>query len=87
MGLEPEEPGGSVICAAIEVHKVLRPGFLERVYQNALELKLAARDIRFDTGREHRLIFNFAKPTLGVIGPTTARFERYLVVERLAHDG
>ena len=42
MGLEQEELSGSLIGAAIEVHKALGPGFLESVYENALALELAA---------------------------------------------
>ena len=40
MGLEHEELTGSVIGAAIGVHKALGPGFLESVHENALAIKL-----------------------------------------------
>jgi len=49
-----EEPGGeidavasAVLEAAVEVHRVLGPGFLEGVYEQALDVELTLRCIAF----------------------------------------
>jgi GxxExxY protein len=39
----------------MEVHSVLGPGFLEAVYQEALEIELAARHIPFIAQQELRI--------------------------------
>lgn len=40
-----------IIGAAMEVHRTLGPGFLEKIYQGALCLELDARGLRFERER------------------------------------
>src|SRR5690348_10116429 len=46
-----------IIGAAMEVYNTLGPGFLEAVYQEALEIELAARDIRFLPQHELKILY------------------------------
>ena len=52
----------AVIGAAIEVHRALGPGFLEKVYQEALQLELTARSIPFEA--EKALNINYKEQCL-----------------------
>jgi GxxExxY protein len=47
-GVEVDDLARETIGAAIEVHRVLEPGFLEAIYEEALCVELAKRRLRFD---------------------------------------
>ncbi|MEO7913012.1 MAG: GxxExxY protein [Roseiflexaceae bacterium] len=48
----------AIIGAAIEVHRVLGSGFLEAVYQEALEIELQACQVRFDSQTPLSIMYN-----------------------------
>ena len=48
---ETESVATQIVGSAIEVHRQLGPGFLERIYQDALCLELHARGIAFERER------------------------------------
>jgi GxxExxY protein len=78
MGLEHEEPSGSVIGAAIEVHKALGPCSWSRSTENALALELEARRICF--------VGQLAVPILyrgSEVGPPLALLVAALIVVEL----
>ena len=47
----------ALIGAAMEVYNELGPGFLEPVYQEALEIELAMRRIPFEAQKELRILY------------------------------
>jgi GxxExxY protein len=57
VGHEFEPLSGKIIDAALEVHKVLGPGFLESIYRKALHVALRNRHFRCDQEREIRIFF------------------------------
>lgn len=57
MGHEFEELSSRVIGAALDVHKALGPGFLESVYQKAMEVALEHRNLPRERQKEVHVFF------------------------------
>jgi GxxExxY protein len=47
----------AIVGAAIEVHRELGPGFLEPVYQEAMEIELQSRSVPFES--QKRLVIHY----------------------------
>ena len=47
----------AVIGAAMEVHRVLGAGFLEAVYQEALEIEMESRNIPFEARKDLAVVY------------------------------
>ena len=54
---ETEHIATAVIGAAIEVHRHLGPGFIEKIYQEALCLELDARGFKYE--RERAIVVHY----------------------------
>jgi len=57
MGYEFEALSGRILEAAVAVHKTLGPGFLEGVYQRAMEVALQHRALPFEQQKEFHIFF------------------------------
>jgi GxxExxY protein len=57
MGYDFEALSGQILEAAVAVHKALGPGFLESVYQKAMEVALRHRDLLFEEQKEIHIFF------------------------------
>lgn len=57
MGHDFEALSGRILESAVAVHKALGPGFLESIYQKAMEIALCHRDIPFERQKEIHVIF------------------------------
>lgn len=57
MGHEFEALSGRVLGAAVDVHTSLGPGFLESIYQRAMEVALTNRDVPLERQKEIRIAF------------------------------
>jgi len=52
-----DELAHAIVGAAIEVHRLLGPGFLESIYEEALCVELAVREISFERQKEINVIY------------------------------
>jgi GxxExxY protein len=52
-----EEISGRVLAVALEVHKALGAGFVEPVYQKAMQVALDRRGIAYERQKEIRIFF------------------------------
>ncbi|MEK7447964.1 MAG: GxxExxY protein [Planctomycetota bacterium] len=50
-----------ILGAAFEVHNILGCGFLEKVYENALERELKARKLNYDSQKEINVFYKNQK--------------------------
>jgi len=57
VGHEFEELSGRIPGAALGVHKALGPGFLESIYQRAMEVAFEHRGIAFERQKEVHVYF------------------------------
>ena len=57
MNLENKEITEEVIGSAFEVHKVLGYGFLEKVYQKAMQVELKGRGLKSELEKPVKVIF------------------------------
>jgi GxxExxY protein len=74
----------AVLGAAIEVHKELGSGFLEGVYQEALEIELADRKIPFEPRKSLAICYK-CKPIRKAYEADVVCFEK-IIVELKALD-
>lgn len=61
MDIEKEQPldelTGTIIGCCFEVHNTLGPGFLEKIYVNALKIKLRQKGLHFEAEKEFVVVF------------------------------
>lgn len=63
-GYEDDELTETIIACVIQVHQALGPGFIERIYQNAVAFELAQRGIGFEV--EKRITIYYSGHPMGI---------------------
>jgi GxxExxY protein len=57
VGHEFDELSGRILGAAVDVHKALGPGFLESIYQKAMEVACEHRGIAYERQKDIHVFF------------------------------
>lgn len=60
---ELNQLSNKIIGVAIEIHKVIGPGFIEKIYQRILEIEL--KKVELKTEREKRIIIKWQDEQIG----------------------
>ena len=76
MELVHQEITEQLIGAAFQVHRVLGYGFLERVYQRAMQVELQARGLKVEIEREIHVIYKGVEVAPGTVLPAAFGGER-----------
>ena len=69
---------GNIIGAAIEVHRTLGPGFLERIYEEALAIELEKQGIKFQ--QQYEFAINYKGQKIG-LNKIDLLVEKHVIVE------
>lgn len=67
MGHQFEELSNRILGAAVDVHKALGPGFLENIYQRAMEVSLTHHGIPYERQKQIRIVFEGADVGLHIL--------------------
>ena len=84
MPLEHEKITGEIIGAAYEVYRVLGYGFLESVYQRAMQVELIRRGLNAE--REHKIPVNYKNANVGDFEADMFVEEKVLVELKVAKE-
>jgi hypothetical protein len=75
---ETDQVASAVLQAAIEVHRGLGPGFLETVYEQALDVELTLRRTRFVRQPAIAVVYKDRSLTLPISDPGVLAFLAFL---------
>ena len=84
MALEHGEITERIVGAAFEVHSILGYGFLERVYQRAMQIELIARGLKVEFERKIKVVYK--STVVGNYEADVFVAEKVIVEVKIARD-